>query len=78
MNSFLNSVLNRKEIEKLSPVIEYLEDHQEISSKTVMDLTGKSQPTAWRYLQILCEVNFLKPVEKKNKTIYKRCFNPDK
>ena len=78
MNRFLNRVLNRKDIEKLSPVIEYLEDHQEISSKTVMDLTGKSQPTAWRYLQILCEVNILKPVEKKNKTIYKRCFDPDK
>ena len=78
MNRFLNRVLNRKDIEKLSPVIEYLEDHQEISSKTVMDLTGKSQPTAWRYLQILCEVNILKPVEKKNKTIYKRCFAPDK
>lgn len=78
MNSFLNSVLNRKDIEKLSAVIEYLEDHQEIKSKTVMELTGKSQSTAWRYLQTLCDVNILKPVEGKNKTIYERCCDFNK
>lgn len=43
-----------------------------------LDLTGKSQSTAWRYLQILCRVNILEPVEDINRMLYKRCCDPDK
>ena len=77
MNSFLNRILSKKNLEKLLPVIEYLVDHDEISSKDVMDLTGKSQSTAWRYLQKLCDVDILKPAEDTNNTLYKRYCNPD-
>ena len=73
MKQILKQVLKQSEYKKLAPVLEYLEKHDEISTDIVRELTGKSRSTAWRYLQKLCDVDVVEPVEDTNNTLYRRC-----
>lgn len=73
LNEVLNKVLNKKDYEKLAPIIAYLEEHEEIKTQMAMDLTNKSQSTAWRYLRKLCDIGVLEPVGETNNSTYKRC-----
>ena len=68
------TVLKQSEYQKILPVIDYLEDNEEISTETVKKLTGTSRSTSWRYIQRLCEANILEPIGYNNKRLYKRCF----
>ncbi|MDO4554488.1 MAG: ATP-binding protein [Lachnospiraceae bacterium] len=68
----LKEVLSVKEYERLLPIIEYLEDNQEIKTDTAEQLTGKSAATAWRYLKKLVEVGVLEPDGNTNNAGYKR------
>ena len=78
MKQLLKQLLKQSEYQKILPIIDYLEDNEEISTETVKTLTGKSRSTSWRYIQMLCEVNILEPIGDNNKRLYKRCFTTDK
>lgn len=78
MKEVLKEVLKEVEYGKIQPIIEYLSEHDEINTKTAMNLTGKSSSTVWRYLNKLCEVGVLTQTGKTNKAVYKRCFTTDK
>ncbi|MGN0514889.1 MAG: RNA-binding domain-containing protein, partial [Lachnospiraceae bacterium] len=78
MKQLLKQLLKQSEYQKILPIIDYLEDNEEISTETVKTLTGKSRSTSWRYIQTLCEANILEPIGDNNKRLYKRCFAPDK
>lgn len=68
----LKEVLNVKEYERLLPIIEFLEDNQEIRTDIAEQLTGKSAATAWRYLKRLVEVEVLEPDGNTNNAGYRR------
>ena len=72
MKEVLKEVLNNKDYEKLAPIIAYLEKHEEIKTQMAMELTNKSQSTAWRYLRKLCDIGVLEPVGETNNSTYKR------
>ncbi|MDO5414798.1 MAG: putative DNA binding domain-containing protein [Bacillota bacterium] len=78
MKQFLKQVLKQSDYNKLIPVIDYLEEHEEISTEKVKVLTGKSRTTAWRYLQKLCEVHVLETVDDTNNTLYRYCYEYNK
>ena len=78
MKQLLKQLLKQSEYQKILPIIDYLEDNEEISTETVKTLTGKSRSTSWRYIQTLCEANILEPIGDNNKRLYKRCFTTDK
>lgn len=78
MNGVLNEVLNKSDYEKLLPIIQYLEEHDEINTNTAKKLIGKSQSTAWRYLNKLCIAGVLVPDGKTNKSTYMRSLNINK
>ena len=77
MKEVLKEVLKESEYKKLYNIIEYLEEHEEIKTQTVVELTGKSSATAWRYLQKLCDVGVLQPAGKTNKSLYKLCWKAE-
>ncbi|MBR3785154.1 MAG: winged helix-turn-helix domain-containing protein [Firmicutes bacterium] len=78
LNEFLNEVLKQSDYKKLLPIIKYLETHDEITPETAMHLTGKTQPTVWRYLQKLCDAGVLEQEGSTNKTTYRRIWRSPK
>ncbi len=74
MKQLLKQLLKQKDYNKLLPVIDYLEENEEISTEIIRSLTGKSRSTAWRYMQMLCEAGIVEPIGTNNKMLYKRCY----
>ena len=48
----LKKVLKQAEYNKLMPVIDFLDSNDSISVQDVINITGKSRTTAWRYLNL--------------------------
>lgn len=69
-NETMKQVLKQDDYKKLYPVIEYIMEHRKITTEKVIELTGKSRTTSWRYLQKLREVNMLIPAGNTNKSLY--------
>ena len=59
MSELLSELLSEKEIEKMTAILVYLQDHSTITNKKGRDLTNKSTATVRRYLDRLCEVGLL-------------------
>lgn len=74
LKEVLKEVLNVKEYGRLLPIIEFLEDNQEIRTDIAEQLTGKSAATAWRYLKRLAEVGVLEPDGNTNNAVYRRVY----
>lgn len=72
LKEVLKEVLNVKEYERLLPIVEFLEDNQEIKTAVAEQLTGKSAATAWRYLKKLVEIGVLEPSGSTNNAGYRR------
>ena len=68
----LKQVLKQSDYDRLKPVISKLAEVEEISVQEVMELTGKSRTTAWRYMQILVECGVVELTGNTNNAIYKR------
>ncbi|MDR1687038.1 MAG: hypothetical protein LBS21_00295 [Clostridiales bacterium] len=63
--------LSEAEIEKITPILQYLESHNTITPLEARQLTGKSAATVRRYLTLLCNSNVLETTGKTSATIYK-------
>ena len=68
----MKQVLKQSDYDRLKPVISKLAEVEEISVQEVMELTGKSRTTAWRYMQILVECGVVELTGNTNNAIYKR------
>lgn len=68
----MKQVLKQADYDKLLVIIDRLEDADEISVKEVMELTGKSRTTAWRYIQLLVDSKILEVMGNTNKSVYKK------
>ncbi|GHU61508.1 Fic family protein [Clostridia bacterium] len=51
----LKGVLKEAELKKVTPILDFIEAHGEISPQEARGATGKSEATVWRYLKMLCE-----------------------
>lgn len=72
LKQVLKQVLKQADYDKLLVIIDRLEDADEISVKEVMELTGKSRTTAWRYIQLLVDSKILEVMGNTNKSVYKK------
>lgn len=72
LKQLLKQVLKQADYDKLLVVIDRLEKVEEISVKEVMEITGKSRTTAWRYIQLLMNAKILEATGNTNNSIYKK------
>ena len=66
----LKQVLKQAEYNKLMPVIDFLDSNDSISVQDVINITGKSRTTAWRYLNILVEADVIEATGNTNNSVY--------
>ena len=59
LSEVLSEVFSRKDIGKLLPIINYLEDHDSINPKTAETLVNRSPATVRRYLVMLVTADVL-------------------
>ncbi|MDR0518504.1 MAG: Fic family protein [Clostridiales Family XIII bacterium] len=55
----LKEVLKESELKKVTPILDFIEEHGEISPQEARIAAGKSEATVWRYLKMLCERGIL-------------------
>ena len=67
----LKQVLNYKDLEKMYPIIKFLNENKQITIQQVMQLLNKSRTTAWRYMKILVETGLVEANGSTNNIIYK-------
>lgn len=67
----LKQVLKHKDLEKLHPIIEFLDENKQVTIQQVMQLLNKSRTTAWRYMKMLMETGLIESDGSTNNTIYK-------
>lgn len=72
LKEVLKEVLTDKDFGKVEPLIEYLEENNQITTKTAELLLNKSNATAWRYLQILEKAQVIKADGSTNNSVYVR------
>lgn len=64
--------LTDKEKKKMLPIVEYLEEHDEITGQQAVELTGKVLSTVLRYISRLEELDVIEKVGATKLAIYKR------
>lgn len=65
-------------LKKLYPIIEHIEEMQEILVREAMELTSKSRTTVWRYLKILVDAGVVESEGGTNNLIYRLTKNYQK
>ena len=68
----LSRELSEKEKQKLLPIVEYLNTHNEITKKKAVEITGKASSTVIRYLHRMEELNVLESIGKSVAAKYRR------
>jgi DNA-binding IclR family transcriptional regulator len=71
MKQVLKQVLKPSSYDKLLPLIECLDENKYISIQEVMNITGKSRTTAWRYLKMLVDADVVETDGETNNLIYR-------
>lgn len=67
----MKQVLKQKDLERLYPIVEFLDENKQITIQQVMELLNKSRTTAWRYMKILVETGLVEVAGSTNNIIYK-------
>ncbi len=70
MKQVLKQVLKQSDYDKLSGVIQKLVDAKEITIQEVINITGKSRTTAWRYMKKLTDTNLVEASGSTNDIVY--------
>ncbi|MDR1194620.1 MAG: winged helix-turn-helix transcriptional regulator [Peptococcaceae bacterium] len=55
LNEDWNAALNKAELKKVLPLLEFLKKQGDASPNELLEALGKSKTTIWRYLNLLCE-----------------------
>ncbi len=71
LKQVLKQVLKPSSYDKLLPLIECLDVNKYISIQDVMNITGKSRTTAWRYLKMLVDADVVEADGETNNLIYR-------
>ncbi len=71
LKQVLKQVLKQADYDKVIPLLDPLEEKQQLSIQEVMALTGKARTTAWRYMKMLEEANVVVSEGETNNTVYR-------
>jgi uncharacterized membrane protein len=66
----LKGVLKEAELKKVAPILDFLEEHGEITPQEAREATGKSETTVWRYLNMLRERGVVESTSSTNAATY--------
>lgn len=72
LSEVLSEVLSKKEFEKMLPIINLLEKHENITPSMAIEVCGKSVATVRRYLKVLTDTGYVVSEGSTNKVIYKK------
>ena len=67
----MNEVLKQVDLNKVSSIVNNLEETGRITPKKAQELCGKSEATTRRYLRMLVETGYVIPEGNTNNTIYR-------
>lgn len=70
LKEVLKEVLKENEIQKVGPIIDFLQTNGAISPKEAQQVAGKSETTVWRYLDMLVERGIIEPSGSTNNRQY--------
>lgn len=72
MKQVLKQVLKPKEYEKVKGVVDKLIRDNQITIQEVMEITGKSRTTSWRYMQKFIEAGVVISDGQTNNIVYQK------
>lgn len=72
LSEVLSEVIIQKDYDKVLPLIEYFEEHENLTPKEAKKIIGKSVATVRRYLKILVDTGVINIEGNTNNIIYKR------
>lgn len=72
LSEVLSEVLSKKDFEKMFPIINLLEIHENITPSMAIEVCGKSVATVRRYLKILMDTGYVVSEGSTNKVIYRK------
>ena len=70
LKQVLKQVLKQADYDKLLPIISHVELTGQISVQEVMEISGKSRSTAWRYLKMLVDAGVADATGETNNSVY--------
>ena len=71
IQSFLMSELKKEPIVK---IVNYLKDHEEITTAKGVEITGKSEAQVRRYLKVLCNLGIIEGTRTTKGSVYVKIF----
>ena len=71
----LSEVLTQKDYNKVSAIINFMEEHGEITPKVAESITGKSAATVRRYFKMLVDTRYIVAEGNTNNIVYRMFMN---
>lgn len=71
----MSEVLTQKDYGKVRKVVDFMEEHGEITPKEAEAITGKSAATVRRYFKILADTRYIIADGKTNNIVYRVAMN---
>ena len=71
----MSEVLTQKDYNKVSTIVNYMEEHGEITPKEAEAITGKSAATVRRYFKILADTRYIMAEGSTNNIVYRISMN---
>lgn len=72
LTEVLTEVLSKKNYDKLLPLIQYLDEYNEITPLEAERVVNKSKSTVYRYLTMLTETGYVEVYGNTNKAVYRK------
>ncbi len=72
LKEVLKEVLKESDFKKVVPIIEFLDENNEISPANAKQLCEKSDSTTWRYLKLLESTGYVEKIGNTNNAVYRR------
>mgnify|MGYP001102239401 FL=1 len=75
MSKVLSEVLTQKDYNKVSTIVDFIEEYGEITPKEAEAVTGKSAPTVRRYFKMLTGTRYIMAEGSTNNIVYRIAAN---
>ena len=72
MSEVLSEVLIKKDLEKVSPIIQFIDKHGKITPNEAVQITKKSAATVRRYFKMLIDTGYIVAEGNTNNIVYCR------
>ena len=71
----MSEVLRQKDYDKVKTIVNFMEEHGEITPKEAETITGKSAATVRRYFKILVDTRYIVAEGSTNNIVYRISMN---